>query len=264
MIPFDLISKGHVLHPNIGWSFVRGISFGLSLYALFLLLTWAGNRVTPVSIALLEDSSIHTFDAGAPWLLILSHAIFISFFMFAFVLLFLISFLRKYIPSRALLVALSALVLAVISLERMEPIAAALVIQTIGALFMVWVFYQYDGLTALLALIVSAVIPEAAGLFCAGNPTYTESGLFIVIIISLMYAVSLILCFRKSTIHDFDEISPVFAKHITERQRLQQELEIARNVQMSFLPKCDPSIPQFDICSRCVPALEVGGDYYVS
>ena len=262
MIPFDLISQGHVLHPNIGWSFIRGISFGIGLFALSLLLTWAGNRITPVSISLMDDSSIHTFDAVAPSLLILSHAVYISCFVFAFILLFLISFLRKYISSRALLITLSALVLAVISLEHMEPIGAALIIQTIYAFFMVWIFYQYDGLTALLALIISTVIPEAAGLFCAGNPSYTESGLFIVIISSLIYATSLILCFRKSTIYDFDEIAPAFAKHITERQRLQQELEIARKVQMSFLPKCDPSIPQFDICSRCLPALEVGGDYY--
>ena len=68
--------------------------------------------------------------------------------------------------------------------------------------------------------------------------------------------------FRKNEITDFDSIVPVFARHITERQRLQQELEIARQVQMSFLPKSDPKVHGLDISSRCVPALEVGGDYY--
>ena len=34
---------------------------------------------------------------------------------------------------------------------------------------------------------------------------------------------------------DLESITPAFVKHITERERLQRELEIARDVQMSFL-----------------------------
>jgi len=55
---------------------------------------------------------------------------------------------------------------------------------------------------------------------------------------------------------------PAFALNITERQRLQRELEIARDIQMSFLPKKNPLINYLDIASICIPALEVGGDYY--
>jgi phosphoserine phosphatase RsbU/P len=262
MIPFDLISKGRLLHPNIGWSFIRGISFGAILFAGLLLLIWVGNKIAPVSIALADDSSLHTFDVGAPWLLILSHAIFASLYLFVFIQLFLISFLRKYISSKALLLMASTIAMAVINIEHMSPLAISFGIQAFIALIAVLVFYKYDGLTALLALIVYALLPEVAGLFCTGNSSYTDSGMIILIAGLIFFIGAIILCFRKSTIQDFDEIAPVFAKHITERQRLQQELEIARSVQMSFLPKCDPSIPQFDICSRCVPAFEVGGDYY--
>jgi phosphoserine phosphatase RsbU/P len=261
MIPFDLISKGHLLHPNLAWGVVRGISFGLGLSAMSLLLIWVGNRVTHVSITL-GESSLHTFDVGAPWGLILSHAVFNSSFIFAFAFLFLISFLRKYIPSRTILFVLSTVSLVGISLGGLEPIAAALAVHAIVAFLFVLVFYYSDGLTTLVALIVSAVVSDAAGLFCAGNPSTTESGLMIIIVGSIIFVCALMLCFRKSETTDFDAIAPAFAKHITERQRLQQELEIARNVQMSFLPKQNPSIPQFDIASRCAPALEVGGDYY--
>jgi sigma-B regulation protein RsbU (phosphoserine phosphatase) len=41
-----------------------------------------------------------------------------------------------------------------------------------------------------------------------------------------------------------------------------RELEIARSVQMSLLPKADPIVSGFDIAGICIPALEVGGDYY--
>ena len=68
--------------------------------------------------------------------------------------------------------------------------------------------------------------------------------------------------FTKDKLSDFDKISPTFVKYITERQRLQGELEVARKVQMSFLPAENPKSEYLDIASNCIPALEVGGDYY--
>jgi serine phosphatase RsbU (regulator of sigma subunit) len=47
-----------------------------------------------------------------------------------------------------------------------------------------------------------------------------------------------------------------------ERERMAKELEIARHVQESLLPKHNPNIPGFDISGICIPAKEVGGDYF--
>jgi len=47
-----------------------------------------------------------------------------------------------------------------------------------------------------------------------------------------------------------------------ERERMARELEIAHQVQMSLLPKDSPVIPGYDIAGSCIPAEEVGGDYY--
>ena len=58
------------------------------------------------------------------------------------------------------------------------------------------------------------------------------------------------------------ETMPRHIRRISERERMAKELEIARNVQMSLLPKTDPSIPGCDIAGVCIPAREVGGDYY--
>lgn len=43
---------------------------------------------------------------------------------------------------------------------------------------------------------------------------------------------------------------------------LQQELEIARTMQLSILPQEFPELPELDLCARMVPAKEVGGDFY--
>src|SRR6185436_2768882 len=47
-----------------------------------------------------------------------------------------------------------------------------------------------------------------------------------------------------------------------EKRRLEEELRIARTIQMSLLPQGNLSVPGMSISALCDPALEVGGDYY--
>ena len=47
-----------------------------------------------------------------------------------------------------------------------------------------------------------------------------------------------------------------------EKERLEQELRIARNIQMSLLPQGPLAMPGLTLIAHCEPAREVGGDYY--
>jgi sigma-B regulation protein RsbU (phosphoserine phosphatase) len=47
-----------------------------------------------------------------------------------------------------------------------------------------------------------------------------------------------------------------------EKKRLEEELRIARQIQMSLLPRGPLQFPGLGITALCVPAREVGGDYY--
>ena len=47
-----------------------------------------------------------------------------------------------------------------------------------------------------------------------------------------------------------------------EKKRLEEELRIARQIQMSLLPRGPLDIPGLAVTALCVPAREVGGDYY--
>ena len=49
------------------------------------------------------------------------------------------------------------------------------------------------------------------------------------------------------------------------RERIESELKIARDIQMSMVPKTFPPFPnrpEFDLYATLVPAREVGGDFY--
>jgi sigma-B regulation protein RsbU (phosphoserine phosphatase) len=47
-----------------------------------------------------------------------------------------------------------------------------------------------------------------------------------------------------------------------EKQRLEEELRIARQIQMSLLPQAAIGLPGLRVAALCLPAAEVGGDYY--
>jgi phosphoserine phosphatase RsbU/P len=47
-----------------------------------------------------------------------------------------------------------------------------------------------------------------------------------------------------------------------EKKRMEEELRIARQIQMSLLPRGTLDVPGLTITALCVPAREVGGDYY--
>ena len=51
-------------------------------------------------------------------------------------------------------------------------------------------------------------------------------------------------------------------RELLERRHLEKELAIARDIQLSFLPKSSPRIPGFDLAGTARPHDEVGGDYY--
>jgi sigma-B regulation protein RsbU (phosphoserine phosphatase) len=47
-----------------------------------------------------------------------------------------------------------------------------------------------------------------------------------------------------------------------EKERMEQELRIARDIQMSLLPQGPLDMPGLSVVAHCEPAREVGGDYY--
>ena len=51
-------------------------------------------------------------------------------------------------------------------------------------------------------------------------------------------------------------------RQAAEKKRLEEELRIAREIQMSLLPQGPLEMPGLSVTALCVPAREVGGDYY--
>jgi len=51
-------------------------------------------------------------------------------------------------------------------------------------------------------------------------------------------------------------------KEALEKQRMERELELAREIQQQLLPKSVPNLPGYDIAAEMRPYYQVGGDFY--
>ena len=261
-ISLDLLTHGHVFHSRIGSSLLRGVAVGLGSWALWLVMIAAVGLWTPVWLLPSGENILKMFKVPTPSLIVFAHNFYASAYVLALFVLFSVSFLRRFLSSPVLLILGSALALGLMSQGEIFPLEAGIILHIVVSALIIWSFYRYDVLTAFIAIYTMAIARDSGGLWMAGHVHYTSAAMVIAVFFGVLVATSVAVQFRRKEITDFDTIVPVFAKHITERQRLQQELEIARQVQMSFLPKSDPKMNGLDIASRCVPALEVGGDYY--
>ena len=59
----------------------------------------------------------------------------------------------------------------------------------------------------------------------------------------------------------YDELKAA-QEQLIEKERLERELEVAANIQLSILPDVLPAPPRFDFGARIDPARQVGGDFY--
>ena len=261
-VTLDLLVKGHFMHSRVGASVMRGIGLGLGSLALWSLMVTVTGMMTNVWVSPSGDNTLRLFSVPTSSMLILAHNFYATVFFFALFVLFAVSYLRRFFTSPVVLISICALVLGIMRQGSFFPLPAGIIVYAVIGAVLAWSLYRYDVLAAFLVMFTMASAQEAYALFVAGHASYEVSGTVTALFFGVLLFGAIGTQFRKNEITDFDSIVPVFARHITERQRLQQELEIARQVQMSFLPKSDPKVHGLDISSRCVPALEVGGDYY--
>ena len=49
---------------------------------------------------------------------------------------------------------------------------------------------------------------------------------------------------------------------ILDKKKIEEQLKLAKDVQLSLLPNSEPEIPGYSFASVCIPTYEIGGDYF--
>jgi sigma-B regulation protein RsbU (phosphoserine phosphatase) len=260
-ISLDLLTNGHLLHSRVGAGLVRGIGGGLFLALLWLVAIFLVGKVFPVWFPLQGEEQGALLRQHGVEVWIISRGLWGSLLPLAALVIFGLSVLKKWMPVPLLLVV-GGMVLGLTLRSPVSPTPAGLLVDAVMAAGLVALFLRFDVFTTYVAMVALAVAHGGLPLLFAADPEMVASGLRLVGFGGVGLAIGAVSLLTRDREVDLEAVTPAFSKHITERERLQQELEIARTVQKSLLPKAEPRFAGLDIASRCVPAAEVGGDYY--
>lgn len=128
---------------------------------------------------------------------------------------------------------------------------------------MLGIFYvRFDFITTAIGFFVFANFLSTIPGWIVTNSPDESSFIGFLLLLTLSLGVSIYFLFLGEDKDRLPEYIPEYLEDQAREQRVQQELDIARNVQETFLPEKTPEITGFDTSAICIPAQETGGDYY--
>lgn len=261
-LSLDLIYHRKIIHSSVGKAIINGITFGVGLASVFFVLLYAISYYSNVSFTgenFISQSHISAKLALLNIFLGVFNAysmLAVSFFMF------LTAAIKRYINNDIIFVIASGLIWALFVPSNVNPLTAGIPVNLVIGILLSIILIKYDLLSTLLSYLLFKFFIKATELSFLAESTLLNEWYILIGICVVLILLGIILVLRKDNFTDYDSITPKFVENITERQRLKKELDVARHVQMSFLPKENPTLKGIDIASICIPAFEVGGDYY--
>ncbi len=251
---------------NIAEGILRGYLVGIAMLGAYALLVYAVTHHLGTRVVILGIGG--EVDSIKPGLQPLLSGIMLAVFAEIVYRLFFLSYLMEKTKKRWVAVSGSTVIWMISGYTFWDvpfgslSIPMTAVVMVLFGLAFSWLFLRYDLLTAMAAnFIISAIN--------ASIPLYTSTGSYFhgaqwtaTIVLALPLVIAGVGFVRKEKFEFTPSTTPEHIRRISERERMAKELEIARNVQMSLLPKTNPVIDGYEIAGICIPALEVGGDYY--
>jgi len=260
------IKKGKFISETVGSAFLRGIASGILLLALAVVLCVMVNNWTPLYFDFSDSSKLQVLPLGyaMPAMFLIGTIVMQLVFTQAAVVLFGASLIKKYLKHIAAVVGIGGLLFSVAGLnlfENLEPFTVAWGINLFWGLAYFLIFVRFDFLTSFICGLTIQFVRYATMLTATYHPALLYNGVAFWIVLGAMGMVGVIAYLRTEEV-DIEAFTPAYVKRITERERMQKELEAARNIQQSFLPRTTPKFEGLDIAASCIPAYEVGGDYF--
>jgi phosphoserine phosphatase RsbU/P len=251
---------------DVGEGILRGYAWGLGLLGFFAVVLYGLTRYAGVTLLPTEVSGIPEayIPAVQPILVGFTGAVTCEIIY----RLFFVSFLREWLKKPWLAVLGAAVIWTVtayalwsVPFGHPRPGYTLGFILAFGLIFG-YLFLRYDLITTIMANFVVISLNAAMPLFSSEGASFRPVHWEILGLLAVPLVVAILGLIKKERFEFTPEIMPEHIKRISERERMAKELEIARTVQMSLLPKSNPVTDGYDIAGVCIPAFEVGGDYY--
>ncbi|MGH7451171.1 MAG: PP2C family protein-serine/threonine phosphatase, partial [bacterium] len=265
LLSFEAAQHGHWWFRPVGGSLWRGGAWSLVLFAG---LTVFINRFAAPAQAYFnpktEMDALVVYSAFVPSLSAFGESLYFALFAEAAYRLFLISFISRFFQKSWLIAGIVALISALnpLPLIQWSPFSFVFVINFLLGLALTLLYLRFDFLTTVVAALSLPLLMYGFCFLHAGKTIAPIHG-WLLIMLPLLFIVGgqIIQRYGRTKI-DTRVLQPDYLDRLAERERVKRELEIARQVQLKFLPRGLPAVKGLDIAALCIPANEVGGDYY--
>jgi len=258
----DTIKKKK-LFPSLGRSILRGLSLIFIILGVVSVIEYAGVNYLSGYFHFGNIES-HIWSSVFPSVLPLFGAFISSAYIVTVLFLFFSPVIKQHFRHNkwiVIIVAVTSMFLS-LSFPHIYPIGLSLIVNLIIGLILVLFFIKYDYPTLIIGSIGIPVFYYGTVLMSSGVSFYIFHGVILYALIGVMIIYAVLSFFAEPPSEEETAYVPPYLKRVYERERIKRELEIARDVQASFLPKEKPKIKGIDVASLCLPAKEVGGDYY--
>lgn len=258
---FDLIINKQLTHSIIGKNILLGIAAGFLFTGIqslinYVLLKFYNFSITGGVLELDYFASSYPFMKLSALSMLSTVGLVIPFVGLIPALL------AKKIKGEIGIVIVSAFLFGVFRFGLNVDMVHSIVLFTIISFLFVILFLKSDLLTVIIALFVNILFYNILAFYNIHDMTFFNIGLMFGFIVMLFVIYSITTLFSKDKIKEPLILAPHYVRSISERERLIEEINSARDVQNSFLPKKMPVFDGLDISAICKPAVEVGGDYY--
>lgn len=251
---------------DVGEGILRGYCLGLGILGLFALVLYgltrfAGTYLLPTEVTGTAEAYI---PAARPVLAGFTGAVTCEIIYRLFFISFLKERLKKpwlAVLAAAIIWTLTAYALWSVPMGHPRPGLYLSILLLFGIVFG-YLFLRYDLITTIMANFIIIALSAAIPLFTSQGAYFVPVRWELIVLLAIPLVIAVLGLVKQERFEFTPETTPEHIKRISERERMAKELEIARSVQMSLLPKSNPRAEGYDIAGICIPALEVGGDYY--
>lgn len=258
---YDYIRQGMIFNKPVGSVVLRSIVLALVMCGVWVMLLWQFSQLYITFPS--EGIFAHGTAGWPPVYLLISNA----WFGFPVVLgIFLIFGGLVYSRSKNRWMTGAATVLAcgIVFPANLSvgPTGLEFLVGALLGMVLTLVYLKWDFSTVFLTLFVFlGFVHTASGWLAPGSPDlYIFISFLILVILTAFGAVMAIMLGKEERV--LPRYVPGYVEELAQEERIKQELQIAREVQQSFLPTRIPEIGKLDLAAFCKPAHETGGDYY--
>lgn len=259
---FDLIRR-KILAPDVGFSMIRGLNLAFLYLAIHVILGFFCMKMCQ-GYYTLGDSVLHHWNSVWSGIFTVGKGFLFGFYIIMTYCLFLLPLIRRRINQCVIciLILLPVLGLVHLPIPRMLPFWLDMVKNGLLGLLLVFFFYRYNFFTVLTGVVTVPLIFYGVHYINSGGGFFVLQGIILLALVGVILVLGTILIRTEVADDVIVPYVPKYMERIYEKERIHKELEIARNVQLTFLPRKIPNIKGLQIATFCNPANEVGGDYF--